>query len=60
MEDLKMKIEDVQQKIDNYLDSVSAEELLQTLTEKYGMSEYDMNDTDAVPDERIAGNAMIA
>ena len=55
-----MKIEDVQQKIDNYLDSVSAEELLQTLTEKYGMSEYDMNDTDAVPDERIAGNAMIA
>lgn len=60
MEDLKMKLEDVQQKIDNYLDNVSAEELLQTLTEKYGMSEYDMNDSDAIPDERIAGNAMIA
>lgn len=55
-----MKLEDVKQKIDSYLDSVSAEELLQTLTGKYSMSEYDMNDSDAVPDERIAGNAMIA
>ena len=55
-----MKLEGVKQKIDNYLDNVSAEELLQTLTGKYGMSEFDMNDSDAVPDERIAGNAMIA
>ena len=55
-----MKLEDVQQKIDSYLDSVSAEELLQTLTGKYGMREYDMNDSEAVPDERIVGNAMIA
>lgn len=55
-----MKLEDVKQKIDSYLDGVSAEELLQTLTGKYGMSEYDMNDSDTVPDERIAGNAMIA
>lgn len=60
MEDLNMKLEYVQQKIDSYLDSVSAEELLQTLTGKYGMREYDMNDSEAVPDERIVGNAMIA
>ena len=60
MEDLNMKLKDVQQKIDNYLDNVSADELLQTLTGKYGMSEYDMNNSDAVPDEQIAGNAMIA
>lgn len=55
-----MKLEDVQQKIDSYLDCVSAEELLQTLTGEYGMSEYDMNDSNAVNDERIVGNAMIA
>ena len=55
-----MKLEDVQQKIDSYLDSISGEELLQTLTDKYGMSEYDMNDSDAIPDEPTVGNAMIA
>jgi len=55
-----MKLEDVKQKVDNYLDNVSAEQLLQTLTGKYGMSEYDMNEKDSIPDERITGNAMIA
>ena len=55
-----MKLEDVQQKIDSYLDSISGEELLQTLTDKYSMSEYDMNDSDAIPDEPTVGNAMIA
>lgn len=60
VEDLKMKLEDVKQKVDNYLDNVSAEQLLQTLTGKYGMSEYDMNEKDSIHDERITGNAMIA
>lgn len=55
-----MKLEDVKQKVDNYLDNVSAEQLLQTLTGKYGMSEYDMNEKDSISDERITGNAMIA
>lgn len=55
-----MKLEDVKEKIDNYLDSHSAEELLQKLTNKYGMEEYDMEGIDAIPDERIVGNAMIA
>ena len=55
-----MKLEDVKQKIDNYIDSVTAEELLQQLTEKYGMSEYDLNEVDSIPDEQIVGNAMIA
>lgn len=60
MEGLTMKLEDVKQKIDNYIDSVTAEELLQQLTEKYGMSEYDLNEVDSIPDEQIVGNAMIA
>ena len=55
-----MKLENVKQSIDNYLDSVSAEELLQQLTEKYGMKKYDMNDVDLIPDEQMTGNAMIA
>ena len=55
-----MKLEDVKDKIDQYLDSHSAEDLLQTLTEKYGMEKYDMDNLDAIPDDRIVGNARIA
>lgn len=55
-----MRLEDVKDRIDNYLDSHSAEELLKNLTEKYGMEEYDMEYLNAIPDERIVGNAMIA
>ena len=60
MEDLMMKLEDVKQKIDSYLDSVSPEELLKDLTGKYNMSEYDMNAIEDIPDERLVGNAQIA
>lgn len=55
-----MKLEDVKDRIDQYLDSHSAEDVLQTLTEKYGMEQYDMENLDAIPDERIVGNARIA
>ena len=39
-----MILDDVKQKIDSYLDNVTAEDLLKKFTEKYGMSEYDMKD----------------
>lgn len=55
-----MKLEDVKQKIDSFLDNISAEDLLQNLTEKHGMSEYDINNIQDVPDERLVGNAKIA
>ena len=60
MEGIIMKLEEVKNKIDNYFDRHSAEELLQILTEKYGMEVYDLEDLDAIPDDRIVGNAMIA
>ena len=40
MEDLTMKLEDVKQKINSYLDGISPEDLLKKFTEQYGMSEY--------------------
>jgi len=55
-----MKIEDVKQKINSYLDGISPEDLLKKFTERYGMSEYDMNDIEGIPDERLVGNAQIA
>lgn len=55
-----MTFEEVKTKVDNYFDKVSAEELLEKLTEKYGMREYDFNDIDAIPDEHLVGNAEIA
>lgn len=60
MEDVIMTFEEVKTKVDNYFDKVSAEELLEKLTEKYGMREYDFNDIDAIPDEHLVGNAEIA
>lgn len=47
-----MKIEDVKQKINSYLDGISPEDFLKKFTEQYGMSEYDMNDIEGIPDER--------
>ena len=55
-----MKLEDVKQKIDNYFENVHAEELLDTLTKKHEMREYDFNNVSEIPDEQLVGNAKIA
>jgi len=60
MEDLTMILDDVKQKIDSYLDNVTAEDLLKKFTEKYGMSEYDMKDIEDMPDKQLVDNAHIA
>lgn len=60
MEDLGMKLENVKSKIDGYLDNISADELLERLTGRYGMSEYDLNNIEDEPDDRLVGNAKIA
>jgi len=60
MEDLTMILDDVKQKIDSYLDSVTPEDLLKKFTEKYGMSEYDMKDIEDMPDKQLVDNAHIA
>ena len=54
-----MNLNEVQTKIDNYFDKTQADELLNALT-KYGMKEYDFEDIEVIPDERIVGNAQIA
>lgn len=55
-----MKLEEVKLKIDAYIDKVPAEELLHTLTKKYGMQEYEMSDIENIPDEHLVGCAEIA
>lgn len=55
-----MILDDVKQKIDSYLDSVTPEDLLKKFTEKYGMSEYDMKDIEDMPDKQLVDNAHIA
>ena len=55
-----MILDDVKQKIDSYLDNVTAEDLLKKFTEKYGMSEYDMKDIEDMPDKQLVDNAHIA
>ena len=60
MENLTMILDDVKQKIDSYLDNVTAEDLLKKFTEKYGMSEYDMKDIEDMPDKQLVDNAHIA
>lgn len=60
MEGVVMKLENVKSKIDAYFDGVKSEELVKTLTEKFGMQEYDFDNINAIPDEHIVGNAEIA
>ena len=55
-----MKLENVKSKIDAYFDGVKSEELVKTLTEKFGMQEYDFDNINAIPDEHIVGNAEFA
>ncbi len=55
-----MRLEDVKQKVDSYLDSISAKELLQKLTEKHGMSDYDMNSIEDNANVRLADSSQIA
>lgn len=60
MEVIKMRLENVKQKVDSYLDSISAEDLLQKLTEKHGMSDYDMNSIEDNPKMRLVDSSQIA
>lgn len=60
MEVIRMRLEDVKQKVDSYLDSISAKELLQKLTEKHGMSDYDMNSIEDNANVRLADSSQIA
>ena len=55
-----MKLEDVKFKIDNYFEKTSAEDILDKLTNRFGMQEYNLMDSNNIPDESIVGNAEIA
>lgn len=60
MEDRIMKLEDVKLKIDNYFDTISAEELYKKLTEDYGMKGYKLDDPESEQLSHVPLSAEIA
>ncbi len=55
-----MKLEDVKLKIDNYFDTISAEELYKKLTEDYGMKGYKLDDPESEQLSHVPLSAEIA
>ena len=53
-------LDSVKLKIDNHFNSISAEELYQKLTEKYGMRGYDLDDKENEIMANIPMSAEIA